>query len=28
LGVLARLNLGLQAREDVIEAAMALYQEA
>ena len=26
LGVLARLNLGLQAREDVIEAAMVLYQ--
>ena len=28
LGVLARLNLGLQAREDVIEAAMVLYQAA
>ena len=27
LGVLARLNLGLQAREDVIEAAMVIYQE-
>ena len=26
LGVLARLNLGIQAREDVIEAAMVLYQ--
>ena len=28
LGVLARLNLGFQAREDVIEAAMVLYQGA
>lgn len=28
LGVLARLNLGFQAREDVIEAAMVLYQES